>query len=207
MKVLSPEETGDRYNLIANSFEEERSSMIGLDFLQEFLHFLNSRCVFSSSTSILDIGCGTGLPLTKQLASSGATVTGIDVSAEMILKARKNVPEAAYIEGDVLTTKFKESFDGILAWDSLFHIPFDKQEQAVRKIAGLLKPKGVFLFTAGGKAGEFVSCMFETEFYYSSLSPERYASILSEENCLVILNEIDDPRSNGHRVICCRKRE
>lgn len=100
---------------------------------------------------------------------------------------------------------FKESFDGILAWDSLFHLPLDKQEQAIRKIVKLLKPNGIFLFTAGGKAGELTSTMFETEFYYSSLSSKKYESILADENCQVILNEIDDPRSKGHRVICCKK--
>lgn len=207
MEKITPEEIGKRYDRIASAYAKNRSTTIGLDYLEKFLILLESTKGNRSTVSILDIGCGTGLPLTKQLVLSGAKVTGVDVSFEMLEKAKVNVPEASFIEGDILTIRFNETYDGILAWDSLFHLPLDQQKQAIRKIASLLNPKGVLLFTAGGNAGELRSTMFDTEFYYSSLSSKEYESILSEENCRLILNEIDDPRSKGHRVIFCQKVE
>lgn len=207
MTNSTPEEIGKRYDQIASDYEKNRSMTIGMDYLEKFLLLLESAKGYGSTVSILDIGCGTGVPLMNHLVLSGAKVTGVDVSYEMLEKAKINVPDASFIEGDILTIRFKETFDGILAWDSLFHLPLDQQKQAIRKIASLLNPKGVFLFTAGGNAGELRSTMFDTEFYYSSLSSQEYESILSEENCRLILNEIDDPRSKGHRVICCQKVE
>ncbi len=62
------------------------------------------------------------------------------------------------------------------------------------------------MFTTGGQAGELVSSMFDTEFYYSSLSVDHYERILIEEECETLFNEVDDSRSKGHRVNCCRKK-
>ena len=122
----------------------------------------------------MDIGCGTGIPLTRHLVN-------------------------------ILTSKIERKFDGILAWDSLFHIPLDRQENIIKKIIGLLNTNGVFLFTTGGKYGELLTDMFDEKFYYSSLSNDQYKNILEKEKCQVIIKEIDNPSSHGHRVICCRK--
>ncbi|MHC1735658.1 MAG: trans-aconitate 2-methyltransferase [Erysipelotrichaceae bacterium] len=206
MTNLSPEETGKRYDQIATDYEKNRSSTIGMEYLEKFLLLLDPKESGQRKVSILDIGCGTGLPLMKRMVDFGANVTGIDISSEMIQKAKANVPGASIIEGDILTFAFEETFDGILAWDSLFHLPLGHQEQAIRNIASLLKPNGIFLFTAGGSEGELRSTMFNTEFYYSSLSSQKYESILTDEHCSVLLNEVDDPRSRGHRVICCRNK-
>ncbi len=206
MKILTPEETGKRYDQIAADYEKNRSSTIGMEHLEKFLLLLEPKASDQGKVSILDIGCGTGLPLMKRMVDFGANVTGIDISYEMVQKAKANVPGASILEGDILTFAFEEAFDGVLAWDSLFHLPLDHQEQAIRKIASLLKPNGIFLFTAGGSEGELRSTMFDTEFYYSSLSSQEYESILADAQCSVLLNEVDDPRSKGHRVICCRRK-
>ena len=205
MKILTPEETGKRYDQIATDYEKNRSSTIGMEHLEKFLLLLEPKERDQGKVSILDVGCGTGLPLMKRMVDFGADVIGVDISSEMVRKAKANVPGASIIEGDILTLAFEETFDGVLAWDSLFHLPLDHQEQAIRNIASLLKPNGVFLFTAGGSEGELRSTMFDTEFYYSSLSPQKYENILANESCHMILNEIDDQSSGGHRVLLCRK--
>jgi SAM-dependent methyltransferase len=191
--------------MVAETYEQARSLTIGLDYVQAFLRRLPSQPEVSEPRAILDIGCGTGIPLARHLALSGAKVIGLDISTEMLKKARANVPNASFISGDILTARIEGRFDGVLAWDSLFHIPLEKQEEALRKVIGLLKPNGVFLFTTGGERGELVAEMFDREFYYSSLSVEEYENMLVTENCHVIISETDDPRSHGHRVICCRK--
>ena len=202
---ISPNEIGRRYNEIAHIFEQKRSLTIGTDYANKFLHLLSSHFQRPDSCTILDIGCGTGIPLTRLLASSGARVIGLDISPKMIEKARANVPNASFIVGDIVTARFEAKFEGVFAWDSLFHLPLARQEDVIRKIVGWLDSNGVFLFTAGGNYGEIASEMFEMTFYYSSLSAEQYENILAEENCRVLIHEIDDPGVAGHRVICCRK--
>lgn len=205
MISMSTYETGSQYNQIADKFEQNRSSNYGLDFTRRFCDLLSAHKNEQSPLKILDIGCGTGIPLTKQLVKSGFQVKGVDISTEMIEKARRNVPEATFIIGDIISLEIDRKFDGILAWDSLFHLPLENQEKTLRKIIRMLNNDGILMFTAGGQAGELVSSMFDTEFYYSSLSEEHYERILIEEECEILFNEIDDSRNKGHRVICCRK--
>lgn len=89
MKSHSPEEIGKRYNRIANSYEYNRSPTIGIDYFLRFFQSFDFGRNMSNSISILDVGCGTGLPLTKLLVSTGAKVTGIDISTEMLTKAKQ----------------------------------------------------------------------------------------------------------------------
>jgi len=206
MDAMKPEEIGMRYDQIVDVYQQNRSSTYGLEYIQIFLDMFPIHQRGSHASTILDIGCGTGIPLTNHLALCGAKVIGLDISAEMIRKARINVPDALFVVGDILSANLNQKFDGILAWDSLFHIPLEKQEEVIRKVIGLLNKNGLLLFTTGGTHGDLYSKMFGTEFYYSSLSEAEYIEILVVENCEVIINEVDDPSSRGHRVICCRKK-
>jgi trans-aconitate methyltransferase len=56
---------------------------------------------------ILDIGCGTG-QLTAEIARSGATVAGLDNSAEMLAEARRNYPDLAFVLADAASFHFTE---------------------------------------------------------------------------------------------------
>ncbi|NLW55639.1 MAG: class I SAM-dependent methyltransferase [Firmicutes bacterium] len=202
---LSPEEIGQRYDQIADYYEKTRTQTYGTQYIERFLSLLPAKGRYVRRQTILELGCGPGLPHTKQLVASGAKVYGLDISREMINKARKNVPGALFLRADVSRCEIERQFDAILAWDSLFHLPLDKQASTIRKITAWLAKDGVFLFTAGGGAGELRSTMHGVEFYYSSLSVEHYLQLLAENNCRVLFNELDDPSSHGHRVICCRK--
>jgi len=206
MYSKSKHETGLGYNKIADKFEQNRSSFYGLDYVRRFCDVLLKYPKQGVPIDVLDIGCGTGIPLTKQLVLEGFNVIGLDIATEMIEKANRNVLEATFILGDIVSIEINRKFDGILAWDSLFHLPLENQEKVIRKIIGMLNIDGILMFTSGGQAGELVSSMFETEFYYSSLSVDHYERILIEENCEILFNEVDDSRSKGHRVICCRKK-
>jgi ubiquinone/menaquinone biosynthesis C-methylase UbiE len=63
------------------------------------------------SGTLLDVGCGTGEHL-KHL-SKHFTCTGLDISREMIRKARKKVPNARFKVGDMIDFKLRRRFDVI----------------------------------------------------------------------------------------------
>ncbi len=97
---------------------------------------------------ILDLGCGTG-QLTAEIARSGATVTGLDNSAEMLAEARRNYPDLAFVLGDAASFRFPEPFDAVFSNAVLHWVK--NAEGAVKSIAKALGPGGRFVAEFGGQ--------------------------------------------------------
>ncbi len=99
--------------------------------------------------SILDLGCGTGLPISQVLIERGFRVYGVDASLSMIAAFRANFPEvpvecAAAEE----STFFGRTFDAVVSWGLFFLLEEETQLQLIRRVADVLKPGGGFLFTS-----------------------------------------------------------
>ncbi len=98
------------YDTLSEKFQKNRTSF---DIGKEFEAF---RTLLPKNAKVLDLGCGTGVSRTKFLVDSGFNVTGIDFSEKMLKYARKNVPEATFIQQDMTTIDFQENtFDGLIA--------------------------------------------------------------------------------------------
>lgn len=63
---------------------------------------------------ILDLGCGTG-ELTAQIAGSGAVVTGVDASPDMIVGARARHPDVTFEVGNAHRLNFQEEFSAVFS--------------------------------------------------------------------------------------------
>lgn len=69
--------------------------------------------------SVCDLGCGDGFGSLK-LSNAGYKVTGIDVSEEMIARAKSVNNSDQFIKGDILNLPFPDdSFDAVIAINSL----------------------------------------------------------------------------------------
>lgn len=97
---------------------------------------------------ILDIGCGTG-QLTGEIAVSGAEVTGIDSSAEMIAEARRKFPELRFEVMDARQIRMGRRFDAAFSNAALHWIK--EPESVIAGIARILQPGGRFVAEFGGK--------------------------------------------------------
>jgi trans-aconitate methyltransferase len=97
---------------------------------------------------ILDLGCGTG-HLTAQIAESGAQVTGVDGSAEMIAAAREAYPNVKFEIADARNLPFREEFDAVFSNATLHWVL--EAEEALRSIQRALRPGGRFVAEFGGK--------------------------------------------------------
>lgn len=97
---------------------------------------------------ILDVGCGTG-NLTEKLSESGALITGIDASEEMIAKAKQTYPNIEFFVKDATDFLFEEKFDAAFSNATLHWI--NEQLKALRCIYIALKPGGRFVFEMGGR--------------------------------------------------------
>jgi trans-aconitate 2-methyltransferase len=97
---------------------------------------------------ILDIGCGTG-HLTNLIAASGAMVTGMDSSIDMIAKARNEYPHLPFRLASVTDFDFNEPFDALFS-NAVLHWVTEK-EQAIQCMYNNLKPGGRLVLEMGGK--------------------------------------------------------
>ena len=86
------------YDRISDEFNKSRINLKSseLPVSEELLRLLkpNSR--------ILDVGCGTGLPVARLFCEHGHQVIGFDLSNKLIQLARKNVPLGSFLVGDML---------------------------------------------------------------------------------------------------------
>jgi trans-aconitate methyltransferase len=101
-----------------------------------------------SGERILDLGCGTG-QLTAKIAESGAQVTGLDASPEMIGQARQNFPDLTFVLGNGTEMPFRSEFDAVFS-NAALHWMTDAEGVAGR-IALALRPGGRLVVEFGGK--------------------------------------------------------
>jgi|SRR6218665_791893 len=155
------------YNKIADTWAAARSNAIVNQPIIDFAGKIKAK------GNILDIGCGTGLPVAKYLSEQKKAVVGIDASDRMIAIAQSNkIKNAQFISCDFFDFSPVERFDGVIAWDSLFHFPKKRQKEIYEKVYHWLQPVGYFLFTHGKEADEHTDKMFGQQFYYSCLSKD-----------------------------------
>jgi len=97
---------------------------------------------------ILDLGCGTG-DLAEIIAHSGALVTGVDSSKEMIADARKKFPHIDFEIKRAESLNYHDRFDAVFSNATLHWI--SEKEKAVTCIYNALKSGGRFVAEFGGK--------------------------------------------------------
>lgn len=111
---------------------------------------------------ILDVACGTGVLVPDYLKRDVATVTGIDISTEMIRIARgkyshekfaggdfsqKDLEKVKFICGDVEEIVFGQQFDCIMIYNAFPHFP--EPERLIHRLASFLKPEGTLTVAHG----------------------------------------------------------
>ncbi len=175
MKISAVPDNGQSYDFISDDWQRFRNSTVINQCIVDFVDYL------TPNGKILDIGCGTGYPVAQYLTSRNFSVTGIDISRKMIHKAKDlNLRNAVFIHEDILNFSTDVRYDGIIAFDSIWHIAKDKQAVVYRKISSLMKNGAYLIFTHGNRNDETVSAMFGQPFYYSALNVEELKIVFSE---------------------------
>jgi SAM-dependent methyltransferase len=138
----------DGYDAIAERYMELVTQPRASDPRSVWIQDLLGR--LSAGSTVLDLGCGPGVPTAAELARSGHSVTGVDISPRQVELARANVPPGRFLVGDALTTEFQRgSFEAIVALFVLTHIPRDRWEWLFAHFVEWLSPGGWLLATFG----------------------------------------------------------
>ena len=92
---------------------------------------------------ILDVACGTGVMFDYYLDRNAASVTGIDISPEMVKIANGKYADNSRVTvicGDVEEAVFDKKFDRIVVYNAFPHFPHPKR--LIKRLAALLKDEG-----------------------------------------------------------------
>ena len=92
--------------------------------------------------TVLDLGCGTGLPHARYLVEKGFDVLGVDLSEEMVKVAIKNVPEAIFVQLSMNEIAYRDEFDGVMSSFSMLLLPPDLFKETASRIYSALVEGG-----------------------------------------------------------------
>ncbi|KAK4040418.1 methyltransferase type 11 [Parachaetomium inaequale] len=146
----------------------------------------------SAPPHILELGCGPGVPVTRMLLDRGAQVTANDISTKQLALAKARCPQATLIPGDMTALSFEPaSFDGVVSFFTIFHLPRVEQKGMLSNIYNWLKPGGIFVFNlATIDEEEIYGELMGHGMFWSSYSVEESEAMVTEVGLEVIEAEV-----------------
>lgn len=195
MSTARPENIIGIYERKAREFDAGRSrALVERAWLQRFAALLPQKA------SVLDLGCGHGEPVAGWLIAQGHDITGIDTAPSLLALCHQRFPDHDWIEADMRGLGLKTQFNGIVAWDSFFHLGFDDQRAMFATFRAHAAPKAALMFTSGPAHGEAFGEHAGEALYHASLAPEEYRALLAAAGFEVIDHKANDPDCAGHTV-------
>ena len=162
---------------------------IGTDYDEAFPHKEGQvdcveRLLFrlGPAARVLDAGTGTGLPTARRLADAGCAVTCVDLSPVMLDLARKNVPEARFLLGDVLDVPDEPGqYNAVTAFFSLLMLPRAELAAALQLFHRVLEPGGwLALGMVEADVDDLPIPFLGTWLRFSGYPRERLRAVLAE---------------------------
>ncbi|WP_433291776.1 class I SAM-dependent DNA methyltransferase [Actinoplanes sp. CA-030573] len=140
------------YDTVAGSYADVvRNALAGLPHLRAALTAFADSVRDAGGGPVADVGCGPG-HITAHLRALGVDAYGIDLSPGMIEIARRDHPGVRFEVGSMIDVDLPAaSLAGILAWQSLIHIPDAAVPPVFARFHRALRPGGLLqlLFHAG----------------------------------------------------------
>jgi len=177
------------YDLIADWYATDRDRTVGVN------EALAVAATLRSDSRILDLGCGSGVPITEALVKAGHRLVGLDSSIHMLAHFRVNLPGIPVVRADARRCPFANgSFDAAVSWGMIFHLPPCEQATVFERVSRVLRPHATFLFTAaeiaGGDEGGITGSMDGVPFHYYAVPSYR---TLVADHGFVLVDVHDDP--------------
>ena len=155
--------------------------------------------------AILDVGCGMGEPIGRDLIESGFQLTGVDSSPSLIELARKRFQDHEWLTADMRGLELGRTFDGILAWHSFFHLSPEDQRPMFARFATHSREGTALMFTSGGAHGESIGEWRGEPLYHGSLDPAEYQALLEENGFALLEHRLRDPECGDAAIWLARR--
>jgi SAM-dependent methyltransferase len=169
---------------------ENRSTAIGVKEVRNWARTL------PPGSSVIDVGCGPGFPITVVLIEEGLNVFGVDAAPSFVAAFQRNLPRTPILCEAVQESRFFDrTFDAVLAIGLIFLLKVEDQHRLIQRFADLLVPGGRLLFTASAKPAVWNDAMTGLESV--SLGAELYRKLLEAEG-LSVAEEYEDIGENHY---------
>jgi SAM-dependent methyltransferase len=155
-----------------------------------------------AGAEVLELGCGAGIPTTRQLAERFA-MTGVDISARYVALARQHVPTAKFIQADMTQLDFAPaSFDAVAAFYSLIHVPRQELPDLLRKIAAWLRAGGLLVATMWAHATEasFAEDWLGAPMYWSGFDSQTNKRLVEEVGLYILSAQEETAEEFGQPI-------
>jgi len=186
-RVILPDQhdSSQGYDAVAEEFAVRRDSHIGVPQVTAWAEAL------PRGAAVLDLGCGTGVPISEALIRAGCSVHGVDASSQMVAAFRARFADVPVVcEPIEQSALFGREFDGVIAWGVMFLLAAEVQAEVIRRVSRALCTGGSFLFTSPFQACTWSDSL--TARLSVSLGAEAYRHLLTAEGLTVVREFHDD---------------
>lgn len=105
---------------------------------------------------------------------------------------------------DMRSLAIRRKFDGLIAWDSFFHLSPQDQRGMFAIFCEHASFGAPLLFTSGPGHGEAMGTFEGESLYHASLAPEEYRTLLASYGFKVLDYVAEDPKCGRHTVWLAR---
>jgi cyclopropane fatty-acyl-phospholipid synthase-like methyltransferase len=154
---------------------------------------------------VLDLGCGAGIPATRELAGHGLRVLGVDFSAVQIRRARRLVPSASLVQADMTELRLRPaSLDAVVSFYALIHVPLADQQALFPRVRSWLRPAGYFLAIVGADRWTGTERYLGASMFWDHADTATYLRWLEAAGMTPVWHRFIPEGDSGHTLVLAR---
>ena len=154
---------------------------------------------------VVDLGCGAGVPATRELADHGLQVIGVDFSAVQLRRAQRLVPAARLIQADMAALNLRPaSADAVVSFYALIHVPVADQQALFPRIRDWLRPGGYFLAIVGATRWTGTERYLGADMFWDHADADTYLRWFRAARLTPLWHRYVPDGASGHSLILAR---
>jgi len=155
--------------------------------------------------TVADLGCGAGIPATRELTGHGLRVVGVDFSAVQLARARRLVPAAGLVRADMTALYLRPaSLDAVVSFYALIHVPLADQQALFPRIRRWLRPGGYFLAIVGAGRWTGTERYLGADMFWDHADTGTYLRWLEAARLAPVWHRYIPEGDSGHSLILSR---
>ena len=151
---------------------------------------------------VVDLGCGAGIPATRDLAGHGLQVLGVDFSPVQLGRAHRLVPAARFVQADMTAFSLRPgSVDAVVSFYALIHVPLADQQALIPRVREWIRPGGYLLAITGAGRWTGTGQYLGTDMFWDHADTGTYLRWFTAAQLTPIWDRYIAEGDSGHSLI------